>query len=220
MKAEVDLSKYHNKDNENKIIITNIESKELGAMIAEQKSKITTKIIELRINDKTYKIVEYKKLIDLERFNYKSRRSIVEYFLIEAFRNKEIYTTDNIKVGMSGRSASKIARVQANNQQEIALYSDNLIQIGVFDKEIPSYGNKEGQFRYYNSLIKINNEVFDVKLNIFKDQNGDRLYDINKITKIQQRSLEDYGQSLVSNTSISNGNEDVNMASKLNTRNK
>ena len=216
----IDLSKYHNKDNENKIIITNIESKELGAMIAEQKSKITTKIIELRINDKTYKIVEYKKLIDLERFNYKSRRSIVEYFLIEAFRNKEIYTTDNIKVGMSGRSASKIARVQANNQQEIALYSDNLIQIGVFDKEIPSYGNKEGQFRYYNSLIKINNEVFDVKLNIFKDQNGDRLYDINKITKIQQRSLEDYGQSLVSNTSISNGNEDVNMASKLNTRNK
>ena len=216
----IDLSKYHNKDNENKIIITNIESKELGAMIAEQKSKITTKIIELRINDKTYKIVEYKKLIDLERFNYKSRRSIVEYFLIEAFRNKEIYTTDNIKVGMSGRSASKIARVQANNQQEITLYSDNLIQIGVFDKEIPSYGNKEGQFRYYNSLIKINNEVFDVKLNIFKDQNGDRLYDINKITKIQQRSLEDYGQSLVSNTSISNGNEDVNMASKLNTRNK
>ena len=93
--------------------------------------KKTTKITihKFVIQSQQISAIEYKNLIKLSLFSLNTRRDLVKRFLLRAFKDSLIMTADGIEIRMSERSASKVSRLTHNHQQEIALYSENLIQI-------------------------------------------------------------------------------------------
>lgn len=105
-------------------------------------------------------------------------------FLVTIFRKETIYTNDGVKVGVTDNSASKLSRLTYHYQQEIALFSDELLRVARFITKTNSYKKKKGEFRYYVSYIFLKRKVYSVVLNVFTDANGTRLYDINKISQI------------------------------------
>ena len=164
-----------------------------------KKRKIKTEIHELVIKRQHTYAIAYKSFVDLSLFSLNTRRELVKRFLLKIFKDSSIKTIDGIEVSMSERSASKVSRLTFNNQQEIALYSDNLIQIAKYINKEKSHKEKIGIFRYYDSYIFIENILFKAELNIFIDANGSRLYDINKISQVDARSYEGYGSSEIKN---------------------
>ena len=159
--------------------------------------KKTTKITihKFVIQSQQISAIEYKNLIKLSLFSLNTRRDLVKRFLLRAFKDSLIMTADGIEIRMSERSASKVSRLTHNHQQEIALYSENLIQIARYKNTEKSRKEKVGVFRYYDSYILIEGDLFKAELNIFVDANGSRLYDINKISQVDARSYEGYGSS-------------------------
>ena len=160
-----------------------------------KKKTITIKTRKLIIKSEQVYAIEYKSFIDLSIFALNTRRELVKKFLLRVFKESSIKTADGIETSMSERSASKISRLTYNNQQEIALYSDNLLQIAKYRNIEKSRKEKVGFFRYYDSYIFIENALFKAELNIFIDANGSRLYDINKISQVDAHSYEGYGSS-------------------------
>ena len=152
--------------------------------------KKTTKITihKFVIQSQQISAIEYKNLIKLSLFSLNTRRDLVKRFLLRAFKDSLIMTADGIEIRMSERSASKVSRLTHNHQQEIALYSENLIQIARYKNTEKSRKEKVGVFRYYDSYILIEGDLFKAELNIFVDANGSRLYDINKISQVDARS--------------------------------
>lgn len=195
----VDLSSYAK--NENGFIELNNE--QVGQVVGEMiktKSEIETSIFDWE----GHKVVLYNNFIDLGQFTPKTEKNVIKQFLLKTFRNADIYTKDGMKVGVSGRGASKIANNITNNQHEISLYSENLIQIAEYLATEKDTKGRKGVFDYYTSYIRFGNDIFKVKLNIFKDQNGNNLYDINGIENVEKkeegtRKLAYYGGSSSTN---------------------
>ena len=175
-----------------------LNKSEIECLVEEMISKkktIKINVYRLVIHNQRVNAIEYKSLINLIMFSLNTRRELVKRFLIKLFKNSPIMTIDGIEIHMSERSASKVSRLTYNNQQEIALYSDNLIQIATYKITEKSRKEKVGVFRYYDSFIFIEGILFKAELNIFIDANGSRLYDINKISQVDARSYEGYGSS-------------------------
>jgi len=174
--------------------------------------KKTTKITihKFVVQSQQISAIEYKNLIKLSLFSLNTRRDLVKRFLLRAFKDSLIMTADGIEIRMSERSASKVSRLTHNHQQEIALYSENLIQIARYKNTEKSRKEKVGVFRYYDSYILIEGDLFKAELNIFVDANGSRLYDINKISQVDARSYEGYGSSEI-NLILDDSKQKVNL---------
>ena len=177
--------------------------------------KKTTKITihKFVVQSQQISAIEYKNLIKLSLFSLNTRRDLVKRFLLRAFKDSLIMTADGIEIRMSERSASKVSRLTHNHQQEIALYSENLIQIARYKNTEKSRKEKVGVFRYYDSYILIEGDLFKAELNIFVDANGSRLYDINKISQVDARSYEGYGSSEIIDI-LDDSNQKVNLTKK------
>ena len=160
-----------------------------------KKKSMKTEIVECSIQHQTIKAIKYEHLVDLSLFDLNTRREIVKKYIKKLFKESSITTVDGIQIKMSERSASKVSRLTYNKQQEITLYSGDLLQIASYLQTKPSHKEKVGSFRYYESYIFIDEILYKAELNIFMDANGNRLYDINKISQLDARSYEGYGST-------------------------
>ena len=191
------------------IVLNKIEINRLVEQMILKKKTIRIKAYELVIHNQSISAVKYESFIDLALFSLNTRRELVKKFLLKTFKRSPIMTVDGIEINMSERSASKISRLTYKYQQEIALYSDNLVQIARYKNTRRSHKEKVGVFRYYDSYIFIEGILFKAELNIFIDANGNRLYDINKISQMDARSYEGYGSSRIT-IILENSNKKVN----------
>ena len=179
--------------------LSKVEIERIVDEMISKKKTIKTKIYKIVYQNQIINVIEYQNFINLALFSLNTRRELVKRFLLKTFKNSSIITIDGIEIHMSERSASKVSRLTYNHQQEIALFSDNLIQIAKYKNQEKSRKEKVGMFRYYDSYIFIEEILFKAELNIFVDANGCRLYDINKISQVDARSYEGYGSSEINN---------------------
>lgn len=139
-------------------------------------------------------VVHYIQIVDFDKIAFSSRRRIVKEFLKDTFKNVSIKTKDNKIIKMFNSGANKISQSTTNNQQEIALFSKELIQVAEFEKTVQSSNDKrfKGLIHFYKSFIIFNDKLLKVNLNIREDASGLNLYDINKIAVIGDTSSESW----------------------------
>ena len=193
-KVSIDLSKYES-GTSGLLALSKEQIDEIVKEMILEKASLVPQISLIRTPRFTVKTVVYQEIVNLEKLNLKTRRAVVAAFLLKTFKGTGVYTSDGLEVGMSKMSANKLSRLTFDNQQEIALWSDNLLQIGLFRYEAQDADteNKNSKYRYYDSFISFGKDLFSVQLNVHQDSNGARLYDINKITSLQRTDSEGRG---------------------------
>ncbi|MBP5574239.1 MAG: hypothetical protein J6X50_00625 [Bacilli bacterium] len=168
-----------------------------------KKEKTLRRTIKIKFCEQTFCAAKYKTIIELKKYSLATRRKVIKQFLIATFKKNTILTSDGVKIGVTDNSASKLSRLTYNFQQEIALFSDELLKVATFITKTNSYKKKKGEFRYYISYIFLERKIYGVVLNVFTDANGSRLYDINKISQITASGII-HGSSGNNNILINN----------------
>lgn len=195
----VDLSKY-GKGEDGKITLSSAQVQEVAKQMVDEKDILTPRIVSAEIDGEEIKVVGYQEVINLDDLDFVSRKEVVKQFLVETFRDAKVTTADGLDVGMTRRSASKVARNSTSHQQEIAIWSGELLQIGKFVGEARDSKGRNFHYRYYDSYVAFGDDVYRAHLNIRSDVNASILYDINKITPVEVSALDGRAFAGVTNT--------------------
>ena len=189
-KFKIQIDNYYQINENGKFVLDNDQIKAIVLKMIELKNELNITIKTILLDNNVVRVAIYQHLIDMEPLSFSSRRKIVEVFLKTAFKNATLKTIDGKEIRLFSSGAKKISRSPTNHQQEIALYSDKLVQVAQYDKTVCSNKNKrfKGVIHFYKSFILFDGVLLTANLNIREDASGLNLYDINKIAMIGDTS--------------------------------
>ena len=187
-------------------------SKDLESVVdelIEKSNKLETKIE----SDEQGQYVVYQNL-DLNNFNISEQRKIMTEFL----KNTLLNTTLNIEndiIKISKSSIKELRGFTKNQVNNAVIAIKDIFKVAKFTNEAESYKGDGFKYRYYDTRLKIGNDIETFQINVLDDGNNYILHAIKNQSPISQWSPNsrnlgyDLGTDL-SNTNISQNENNVN----------
>ena len=195
-------------------------SKDLDSVVDELIEKSNT--IRTKIeSDEQGQYVVYQNL-NLDNFSVAEKRSIIKKILEEVYLGKEIII-DGDHIKFTRKSNSEIAHFVNGHTTEAVVSLNSLIEIAKFIGETNSYKNNANEkYRYYDSRLKIDDDIFTYRFNVINSNGNYILHAIKNETptggtertpNLNGMTRRLHSGSLL-NDNISQNEEDVNRKDK------
>ena len=195
-------------------------SKDLDSVVDELIEKSNT--IRTKIeSDEQGQYVVYQNL-NLDNFSVAEKRSIIKKILEEVYLGKEIII-DGDHIKFTRKSNSEIAHFVNGYTTEAVVSLNSLIEIAKFIGETNSYKNNANEkYRYYDSRLKIDDDIFTYRFNVINSNGNYILHAIKNETptggtertpNLNGMTRRLHSGSLL-NDNISQNEEDVNRKDK------
>lgn len=195
-------------------------SKDLDSIVDELIEKSNT--IRTKIeSDEQGQYVVYQNL-NLDNFSVAEKRSIIKKILEEVYLGKEIII-DGDHIKFTRKSNSEIAHFVNGYTTEAVVSLNSLIEIAKFIGETNSYKNNANEkYRYYDSRLKIDDDIFTYRFNVINSNGNYILHAIKNETptggtertpNLNGMTRRLHSGSLL-NDNISQNEEDVNRKDK------